>query len=166
MLLCAKVVNIHGIAGEVKAIYYADGPSFFDNIKTLYLSENEPLTVRNIRPHKGSIIIKFKEIDNVDAAERMRGKDLYVKRENADPLPEGRYYVADIIGLSVFTDEGRDLGKVTDVFKTGSNDVYTVKNADGKEYLIPVIDEVVISTDIDAGKIIIKPMKGLLGDED
>lgn len=166
MLLCGKIVNTHGVAGDVKMLYYTDGPAFFDNVKTLFLPDNKPLTLISARVHKGSIIMKFKEIDTMEKAEQLKGKEIFVKREEAEPLPEGRYYIADILGINVFKDDGEELGKVTDVFKTGSNDVYTVKNSSGKEYLIPVIESVIMDIDIENKKIIIKPMKGLLDDED
>lgn len=165
MLMCAKIVNTHGINGEVKALLYADSPSFFDKIKKLYTKTGSVLQIRSTRTQRGMLIFKFDGIDSVDEAEKLRDTELYVKREDAGELPEGRYYIADLLGLSVFTDEGRDLGKVADVFSTGANDVYTVKGRD-KEFLIPVIDDVILSTDIEGGKIIIKPLKGLLDDED
>jgi len=166
MLLCGKIVNTHGISGEVKALYYADSPSFFDKIKEFTLKDKSKLSVSYIKPHKGSILIKFKGIDSFDDAEKLKNEELFVPREKAEKLPEGRYYIVDILGLSVITDTGRNLGKVIDVFKTGSNDVYTVKDENGKEYLIPVIDEVILDTDIKGGRILIKPLKGLLDDED
>lgn len=165
MLHCAKIVNTHGLSGEVKALIYADDPSFFDVVKKVYLKDGTVLSLSYTRPHKGSLLMKFKEINDVTKAETLKGADIYVKREDAGDLPEGRYYVVDIIGLEVYTDSGRLLGKVADVFKTGSNDVYTVKG-EGREYLIPVIDEVVLETDIKGGRITIKPLKGLIDDED
>lgn len=164
MFHCAKIVNTHGLAGEVKALIYADDPSFFDNIKKVYLKSGEGFTLLGVRQSKGAVLLKLKEITDISAAEALKGADLYVKREDAAPLPHGRYYIVDIIGCEVYTDAGRLLGKIIDVFKTGSNDVYTVKG--DKEYLIPVIDEVIFSTDIENKKIVIKPLKGLIDDED
>lgn len=165
MLHCAKIVNTHGLSGEVKALIYADDPSFFDSVKKVYLKNGESLTIKSVRPQKGSLLMKFKEITDVNMAEKYKGADIYVKRDETPALPEGRYYIVDILGLEVYTDVGRCLGKVTDVFKTGSNDVYTVKG-DTREYLIPVIDEVILETDIKGGRITVKPMKGLIDDED
>ncbi len=164
MLECGKIVNTHGLRGEVKALYYTDGPAFFDTVSTLHLSSGKSLTLSSWRQNKGAVLLKFKEIGAVEEAEALVGQTLSVSRKDLPPLPEGRYYIADILGMEVETDEGRKLGKVTDVFKTGSNDVYTVRG--DREYLIPVIDEVILSTDLAAGKITIKPLKGLLDDED
>ena len=109
--------------------------------------------------------MRLKEIDTMESAEKLKMRDIYVKRDEIPPLPEGRYYISDIIGLSVKSDSGEELGEVSDVFSTGSNDVYSVKK-DGKELLIPVIDEVVKKIDLDNKEIIITPIKGLINDED
>ena len=165
MLLCAEIVNTHGIRGEVKALAYTDSADFFDSVKTLKTDSGEALTLTSFRTHKGALIMKFAEIASINEAESYKGKKLYIERDNA-PLPEGRYFIVDIIGCEVVTDAGRTLGKVTDVLQAGANDVYTVKAEDGKEYLIPVIDDVVREIDVESKKIIITPLKGLLDDED
>ncbi len=164
MLLCAKIVNTHGVMGEMKAICLADSPMFFKKIKTLYI-ENKPYTLKGVKEHKGNLLLRLLEIDNMDKAETLKGKDVYVKREDAPALPKGRYYIVDLLGLSVMTAEG-EIGKITDVFQTGSNDVYEVKSESGKKYYIPVIDDVVKEIDIENKRVFITPLKGLLDDED
>ncbi len=164
LLVCGKIVNTHGLRGEVKALCYADGPEFFDTVKTLHLSSGKALELCAWRVSKGAVLLKLRGIDTVEEAEKLVGSELSVRRADLPPLPEGRYYIADILGMNVITDEGRELGKVVDVFKTGSNDVYTVRG--DKEYLIPVIDEVILSTNVEGRLLTIKPLKGLLDDED
>ncbi|MDD6308230.1 MAG: ribosome maturation factor RimM [Clostridia bacterium] len=164
MLLCGKIVNTHGLGGEVKVLPYADHPSFFDSIHCLCLADGTRLTLQGYRPQKGALLFRFAEINTIEKAEALRGQALYVERQEAPPLPEGRFYIVDIIGLSVVTDTGRELGHVTEVLQTGSNDVYVVRG--DKEYLIPVIDEVVLEVNPSAGLIRIKPLEGLLDDED
>ncbi len=164
MLECGKIVNTHGLRGEVKVVYYTDAPDFFNTIKTLYVPSGRSFQLQSYRRNKGSVLLKLKGVDTVEDAERLVGETLSVARRDLPPLPEGRYYIADILGMEVVTDAGRNLGKVVDVFKTGSNDVYTVRG--DKEYLIPVIDEVICKTDLSAKRITIKPLKGLLEDED
>ncbi len=164
LLVCGKIVNTHGLRGEVKALFYTDGPEFFDTVKTLHLSSGQKVELRSYRQNKGAVLLKFCGIDTVEEAEKLVGMELSVSRADLPPLPEGRYYIADILGMNVITDEGRELGKVVDVFKTGSNDVYTVRG--DKEYLIPVIDEVILSTNVQGRLLTIKPLKGLLDDED
>jgi 16S rRNA processing protein RimM len=165
MLHCAKIVNTHGLTGEVKALCFADDLSFFDNIEKVYTKEGKPLTLLQAKQHKGALLMRFEEVNSIDEANALKDLDLFVKREDADALPEGRYYVVDILGIEVFTDKGRKLGRITDVFKTGSNDVYTV-SGEGREYLVPVIEDVIAEMDIAGGKIVIKPLKGLIDDED
>jgi len=160
-----EIVNTHALKGEVKLNPWTDAPEVLEQFDTLYTKEGKAFSVEGVRYHKASVLLKLSGVNTVEAAEAMRGMVLYADRADFGELPEQTWFVTDLIGLTVIEKEQK-LGVLTDVFSTGSNDVYTVKNADGKEYLIPVIDEVVISTDIDAGKIIIKPMKGLLGDED
>ena len=164
MLLCGKIVNTHGLRGEVKALYYTDGPDFFKNVKTVHLSSGQAHALSGYRTSRGAVLLKLRGVDTVEEAQRLVGMEISVSRADLPPLPAGRFYIADILGMTVVTDEGRNLGKVVDVFKTGANDVYTVRG--DKEYLIPVIDEVVLSTDLTARQITIKPLKGLLDDED
>lgn len=163
MLHCAKIVNTHGVMGEMKAICLADSPAFFKKIKTVYV-DNKPYSLKGVKEHKGNLLIRFEEIDNMTKAEALKGKDVFVKREEAPKLPKGRYYIVDLIGLKVLKDDGSEIGEITDVFATGSNDVYEVLGK--KKYYIPVIDDVVKEIDIEGGKVIITPLKGLLDDED
>ena len=163
MLHCAKIVNTHGVMGEMKAICLADSPAFFKKIKTMYV-DNKPYLLKGVKEHKGNLLIRFEEIDNMTKAEALKGKDVFVKREEAPKLPKGRYYIVDLIGLKVLKDDGSEIGEITDVFATGSNDVYEVTGK--KKYYIPVIDDVVKEIDIEGGKVIITPLKGLLDDED
>ncbi len=110
------------------------------------------------------IIAKIKGIDSPEQAQAMRGKVLYLDRGDAG-LPEGSYFVADLIGLEVRDESGRTYGRITDVLQTGANDVYEIKNDNGKLYYIPAIPSVVLLTDIQAGVMTIYPMEGLF-DED
>jgi len=165
MLLCAKIVNTHGVMGEMKAICLADSPAFFKKIKTLYIG-NTPYALKSIKEHNGNLLLRLDGVDNMDKAELLKGRDVFVKREDAPPLPKGRYYIVDLIGLSVIKDDGEKIGEISDVFGTGSNDVYEVKSENGKKYYIPVIDDVVKEIDIEGKKVLITPLKGLLDDED
>lgn len=166
MLHCGKIVNTHGISGEIKMLYYADSPDFFSNVKKLYLKNGEELKVKSVKPHKGALILRTDGIDSIEKAEKLKNMDVYIKREDAPPLPVGRYYIKDIIGLYVYLDNRSLLGKVSDVFATGSNDVYDVLNENGKHFYIPVIDEVVKNIDIKGGRIDITPIEGLIDDAD
>ena len=111
------------------------------------------------------VIAKFEGYDTVEQAQTLRDKVLYISRDDVE-LEEGTYFIKDLIGLKVVDkDSGKEYGVIKDVFQTGANDVYTIKNGD-KEYLIPAIADVVQDTDIEAGIMTITPLKGLFDDED
>ncbi len=161
MIEIGKIVNTHGLRGEVKIVPWLDFPEMFEIIDVAYTKSGEKLTVTNIRYQKANVIVKFDEIDNIDKAERLKNSIIYADREIFDDLPEGTYLIADIIGLDV-TDGEVNYGKVTDVIKTGSNDVYVVQKEGSKELLIPAIKDVILDTDIEKGVITVKLLDGLL----
>lgn len=161
-----KIVGTHGVRGMVRIQPWCDSAEFFCTLKSLYLAEDgsDKLSVNNSRPHGNVVIAAIKGIDSIEQAETLRNKVLYMDRRDAK-LEEGQYFITDLIGCEVFdADTERLFGKISDVSQTGANDVWHI-NKDGKEYLIPCIDEVVISVDIDAEKIIIRALKGIFEDE-
>lgn len=161
-----QIVNTHGLKGEMRVDPWCDSPEFFCEFDVLYLKDGRTLNIKQSRPHKNVAIIKVEGIDTVEKADEMRKTVLYIDRDDVE-LDDGAFFVQDIIGCEVVNIETKQsCGRVTDVIKTGANDVYQIKNDEGAQYLIPVIDDVVVSTDVDSGVIEIKPMKGLFGDED
>ena len=125
----------------------------------LAIKSAERVLKENISPHEAAKCMN-------EQAEMLRGQVLYIDRKDVK-LPEGQNFIQDLIGCKVIdADNGIEYGQLADVFKTGANDVYTVKSAEGKEYLVPVIDEVVIKKDVEKGIILIRPMKGLFDNED
>lgn len=165
-LLAAKIVNTHGIRGETKAVYYTDTPFFFENIKNVLLKPGDiRLCLDSFRAHKGAVLLKFSGIDKIEDAETLVGKEVWVDREESI-LPEGRYYIADIIGCAVFSEDGENMGEVTEVFETGSNDVFELARPNGKKAYIPNIKDIVKIIDVEAKKITIHLIGGLIDDED
>ena len=162
-----KIVGTHGIRGEIRIDPWCDSPEFLCTFKKLYLDENGQTYIEvKSRPHKNITLSKIKGIDTVEEAEKMRGKIIYINR-NDIKLEEGVNFVQDLIGLDVIdADNNTNYGKITDVLRTGANDVYEITDNNGKTYLAPVIDEVIIKTDIDSGFTLIRPMKGIFDDED
>ncbi len=161
MLEIGKAVNTHGIRGEVKIMPWCDDPCVFDELASLIIDGKEYEILSN-RYHKTCQIVKLAGIEDMNAAEKLKNKIVYVRREDF-PLPEGRYFIADILGLEVRDEDGRVLGKVCDVIKTGSNDVYVLKDTPGdRQILIPVLKDVVKETDIEGGYITVRPLKGLI----
>lgn len=158
------IANTHGIRGEVKIFPTTDDVKRFDYLKEAYIDagkEKIKVEVSNVRYFKNLVIVKFKGIDNINDIERYKGKDLLVTRENALPLEEGEYYLADIIGANVYTEDGNFFGSLEDVIETGANLVYSVQH-EGKEVLLPVIDDCVKEVNVEEKKVIVHIMKGLL----
>lgn len=156
-----KIVNTHGIRGEVKIQPWCDDPYIFDEFEYLIIDGKKYDIIKN-RIHKNCQIVQLDGIMNMNDAELMRNKIVMIER-NAFDLPDGRYFVTDIEGLTVREESGRVLGVVDEVIKTGSNDVYSLKDTfNNKPILIPVIDEVIIETNIQEGYITVCLMKGLI----
>ena len=165
-LEAGKIVGTHGVAGMVRIQSWCDSNEFFCKFKKLFLNENGTgeIIVSSSKPHGNVVIAKLKGYDSIDAAETLRNKVVYVNRNQMN-LEKGAYLIQDLIGCSVFDiDSGAFLGKISDVSKTGANDVWHIVN-DGREYLIPKIDDIVKLVDIDNEKVLIKPIKGIFDDE-
>lgn len=159
------ISNTHGIRGEVKVYPTTDNVRRFDDLKEVILDTGKEqliLHVTSVKYFKNMVILKLKEFDNINDIIPYKGMDLLVTRENAIPLEEGEYYIADIIGSKVITDEDKILGTLTDVLQTGANDVYVVKTKDGKEVLLPSIEECILDRDIENKIVKVHIMKGLL----
>ena len=162
------ITQTHGIKGEVKVFPMTDDVSRFKNMKEILLDGGREgylkLEVESARPQKNLVILKFKGIDNINDIEKYKGKGLYVTKENRVVLKQDEYFVADMIGLSVFldTDETNEFGKLTDVMTTGANDVYVIAMNDGKEVLVPAIKDCIKSVDIENCRITIHLLDGLL----
>lgn len=162
-----KIIATQGLKGEVRVDPWCNEPEFLCKFKKVYLDENgeNKLNVISKRRQKNIVIMKFENINDIDSAKKLCGKTIYIDRSDIK-LENGEYFIQDILGIDVFDDETNvNYGKITDVFKTGANDVYEITNPENKKYLIPVIDGVVIETDIEKRIIKIKPLKGIFDDE-
>ncbi len=158
------IANTHGVQGEVKVFPTTEDPKRFDWLKEVLLNAGEekiPLKIQKVRYFKNLVIVKFKGIDNINDIEKYKGMDLYVTRENAIPLEEDEYYIADIIGSEVNTEDGKFFGVLKDVLETGANLVYVVEQ-EGKEVLLPAIPDCVKDIDTEEKKIVVHIMPGLL----
>ena len=161
-LECGKIVSTHGVRGELKVEPWCDGAEYLRGFKTLYLDAKgeKPLKVISTREHKGMALMMLEGIDDMDKAIAMRGKVLYLDRQDAPD--DGQPFLQDLIGLSVVdVDSGCEYGKLHDVIETGANDVYDIRDAAGKQRLVPAIPPVIIETDFDAGVMRIRPLEGL-----
>ena len=153
-----KIVNTHALRGAVKMIVWADSTQVLDDLDYLYLNDGTCLQIKSVSYQKESAIVKFKGIDSIEQAERLKGNILYVSRDAFD-LPEGVYFIADLIGLSVYEGDML-LGKIDDVFPAGGCDVYSIKGE--KDILFPALKENIVNIDFDSKTMNVKIPEGLL----
>lgn len=146
------ITQTHGIRGEVKIFPTVEDPKDFKKLKKVILDtgkEKMDMEIQSVKFFKNLVILKFRGIDNINDVEKYKKAELYVTRAEAVPLEEDEYYIADLVGLSVLSDEGEELGELTDVMQTGANDVYVVQKPNEKELLIPAIHECILDVDIE-----------------
>lgn len=159
------IANTHGIRGEVKVYPTTDDVNRFDDLKDVVLDtgrEHINLEVQSVRYFKNMVILKFKGIDSINDVEKYKGRDLLVSRENAVPLAENEYYIADLIDMDVYDENGEKLGVLDDVMQTGANDVYVIKMENGKELLLPNIDECVLDVSVEEKRMKVHILEGLM----
>ena len=159
-----QIVNTFGIKGLVKVRPFTDEAERFEELKTVYIcikNEMKEVEIEEVKYHKEMVLLKLKGINDMTEAEKYKGCYLKIDRKDAKKLPENTYFIADILGLEVYTEEGELLGKVDDIFPTGSNDVYVVKDELGKQILLPSIPEVIKKIDLENEKVIVHLLEGL-----
>ncbi len=163
-----QVGTTHGVKGEFRLNPWCDGPEFVKKFKTLYCDAqgNKPMAVISCRPHGNVCILKIDGINTIEQAQALKGKVLYMKRSDIN-LPKGKWFISELIGCEVFDadDESKLYGTLSDVSYTGANDVWHIES-NGTEYLIPAIPPVVIETDVESNRILIRPLKGIFDDAD
>ncbi len=164
LLRIGVISSTHGIHGEVKVFPTTDYPEQFEELESVFLDNDNtllPMEIENVRYFKDKIILKFKNYDNINEIECYKGKDLLITRQQAVPLEEGEYFISDLIGSRVVTDNGRELGELFDVLETGANHVFLVKKQDRKELLLPYIPDCVLEIDIENKLVTVHMMEGL-----
>lgn len=165
LLRVGIISSTHGLRGEVKVFPTTDDIARFKKLKTLILdtgNEHVVLEVEGVKFFKKMAILKFKGLDSINEIEKYKGKDLLIPREQAVKLGPDENFIFDLIGLKVVTDEQMEFGTLTDVIKTGANDVYVVTTQEGKEVLFPAIKECVLDVNLDQGTVTVHIMDGLL----
>jgi 16S rRNA processing protein RimM len=167
-LLVGEILRPHGVVGEMRMRVLTSYPDRLRSLKTLYLSptpENEhpqPYSLVSVRMHQGYVLLKLGTITSRDTADRLRQLWVMVAMEDAIPLDEGEHYLFQVIGLTVYTEDGTCLGTITDVLETGANDVYVLESEKHGEILIPATNDTILETDMDAQKMIVRLPEGLL----
>lgn len=165
MLQVGVITQTHGVRGEVKVFPTTDDVNRFKKLKQVILDtgkETMSLEIQSVKIFKQFVILKFKGIDNINDIEKYKRCSLYVTREHAVPLEEDEYFIADMIGMEVCTEDGNIFGTLKDVIETGANDVYVIESAEHGEVLVPAIKECIRSVDIEKGQMMIHLMDGLI----
>ncbi len=162
-----KIVGTHGVKGMLRVQPWCDSADFLKQFKYIYTDNNgqNKLMVTSSNAHGNVVLMSVKGIDSIEKAETLRNKIIYINRNDAK-LPKGRYFIDDLIGCTVYdADTDLKLGTLTDVSATGANDVWHISR-DGNEYLVPAIDEVIVSVDVESSVLKIRPLKGIFDNED
>ena len=160
-----QIVNTFGVKGMLKVKPFTDDANRFEELKKVYICKKEKLEeveIEEVKYHKDMVLLKVKGIDDMNEAEKVKGLYLKIDRKNAKKLPKDTYFIADLLGLEVYSDKEEFLGKVDDIFRTGANDVYVIKDEKGKQLLLPGIPEVIKEIDLEKEKIIVHILKGLV----
>lgn len=152
-----KIINTHGVAGEVKIEVWLDSPQYLKSFKRIFIGA-EAVNVLSSRVHKDFLLAKLEGVDDVNAAMRLKNTVISIAREDA-ALPKGAFFVDDIIGAVVVDENGNEIGTLTEVMETPASSVYVVKGQ--TEHLIPAVPEFIMSTDADAGIITVHLIEGM-----
>lgn len=155
-IVIGKIVAPHGVRGDIRIMPLTDRPEQFLNLSYLLLEDGRQLTVKAARFHKRMVLVSTKEITTMNDAELLRDKKILIRAEDLPPLEEGRFYVADLIGLPVFDEEGKQLGTFKYSITTGSNDVYIIEVPGGKDLLIPALKIYVREINLQEKRIVVK----------
>ena len=162
MIYVMQIVNTHGIRGEVKALHYTDGETFFKKVKTVYKEDNTPVKILSWRFQKGAVLLKLDGVEDVDTAEKLKFTKLFAKEQDLPKLAEGEYYFFQLKGLTVVLPDESELGKVTDVIENNASNLLEITKTDGEKVLVPNIPVFVSSVDLKNEKIHITPIEGLI----
>lgn len=165
LITIGRIVKVWGLKGEVKVLPLTYDPKRFERLSSVFIVSPEgkelKRRIRGVRYDKGWVILSLEGSSNAEDASGILNCLIKIPMEDVEPLPEGEYYIFQLLGIEVSTDEGQYIGRLTDIFSTGSNDVYVIKKGE-KEYLIPAIREIVKEIDIKRKRMVIHPIKGLI----
>lgn len=161
-----RITGAHGIGGEVKVLVLSEVPERFASGATVYLEDGRTLTVASSRPHRGGLLVRFAQVPDRTAAERLSGHVLFVPESMSPELPEGSWWDHQLIGCAVTTEDGRLLGELLDVIHTAANDVWSAVDAQGRETLVPALRDVVVSVDVAGKRVVVRPVPGLTAPEE
>lgn len=164
-LKIGQIINTHGVKGELKVYPLTDDIKRFKRLKQVWMESPDgyrAFKVEGVKFVREFPILKLENIATMNDAEKLKNEYIYVDRENAVKLPKDTYFIADLIGMQVFTDDEKLLGTLTDVISTGANDVYEITPPEGKSFLIPAIGHVILDVDIEGRRMKVKLLEGLI----
>jgi 16S rRNA processing protein RimM len=163
-LKIGSIISTHALKGEVKVYPTTEDVRRYDDLDRVYIDGRfgkECLRVERVRYFKNLVIVKFCDLDRIEDVERLKGAELLIPREDAIELEEGEYFIPDLLGLKVTTDDGRELGVIRDVIETGANNVYDVRGEEGKGILIPAIPDCILDVNLEEGTMLVHLLPGL-----
>ncbi len=155
------VNNVRGLRGEIKVIHYCDYKEFFEELDSVTIKNTE-YKIQGIKYYKDQVVLKLEGVDTVEAAESLKNQTVYAEKEDLPPLPEGVFYIADLIGVKAYLEDGTYVGEVKDVIQNGPTDILELKGEDGTQILIPRVKEFVPYISVTEKKMTITPIEGLL----
>jgi 16S rRNA processing protein RimM len=156
-----RITRAHGVQGEVAVLVISEVPGRFGDGATVWLEDGRALTVESSRPHKDRLLVRFRGVNDREQAEALQKALLVVPESSSPELPEGSWWDHRIVGCALETDTGDSLGIVREVIHTAANDVWSAVDEDGTETLVPVLRDVVVEVDVDAGRIVVREIPGL-----
>ena len=165
MLRVGVITSPHGIKGEVKVFPTTDDAKRFKELKKVILDTGKeyiPMEIEHVKFFKNMVILKFRGYDNINEIEKYKSRDLLITRDQAVDLDPDEYFITDLIGLAVVSDQGAELGILKDVLETGANDVYVVAMKDGKELMLPAIGDCILNVDLEQGRMEVHVLEGLM----
>lgn len=165
LLRVGVITSTHGIAGEVKVFPTTDDPARFKKLKKCLMKsprETRELEITGVKFFKNMVILKFKDMNDINEMQKYKNAELFISRDQAVPLEENEYFICDLIGLKVVDEDGTELGHLTDVLQSAANDVYEITSAAEKTYLFPAIKECILRVDMEQRLMTVHVMKGLL----
>lgn len=160
-ILIGKIVNAVGLKGEVKVYNYSDSTEIYENTESIYV-EDRLMKIRSVRTQKNMVILGLDGINDRNDAEKAKGSELFVTDADLPELPEGEYYVRDLIGMEVVLEDGSHLGTMTDVIQNTAQNIFELETDEGKQVLIPKVPDFVLNIDAKAGKITVRLIEGML----
>ena len=160
-ILIGKIVNAVGLKGEVKVYNYSDSPAIYEETPEIYV-DDVLMPVRSVRMQKNMVVLGLVGIDDRTAAEKAKGSELFVTEADLPELPEGEYYVRDLIGMEAVLEDGSRLGTVTNVIQNTAQDIFEVETDEGKQVLVPKVPAFVLDIDPDSRRVTLRPIEGML----